>query len=105
MKLLNFKTQDLHQSETSYTFEDVQVKMFQDETLTIEGSIDVDFEPEDESGTDDEERIVYYILNSNVKIDSIFDSEDNRVHLSYELMNELIHEIENKLDTYTIENH
>jgi hypothetical protein len=103
MKLLNFKTQNLHQTETSYSFEDVQVEVFETLTATIKGNIEIEFDSE--QGFVNPDGLDYFIDSSNVTIEKMYDEQDEEIGLSDSLMIELKQEIENALKSLTVENH
>lgn len=103
MKLLNFKTQNLHQTETSYSFEDVQVEVFETLTATIEGTIEIEFDSE--QGFTNPDNLDYFIDTIEIEIEKMYDEQDEEIGLSDSLMVELKQEIENSLHSLTVENH
>jgi len=104
MELINFRL-NLNQSETTYEFEDVQVKLFDTLTATINGMIDVVFDSKDESGTEDEDRIIYFVDTVSISIQNIYDEDSEEISISPKLMIELKQEIENKVQSFDVENH
>ena len=103
MKLLNFKTQNLHQTETSYSFEDVQVEVFETLTATIEGNIEIEFDSE--QGLTNPDNLEYFIDTIEIEIEKMYDEQDEEIGLSDSLITELKQEIENSLQSLTVENH
>lgn len=103
MKLLNFKTQNLHQTETSYSFEDVQVEVFETLTATIEGNIEIEFDSE--QGLTNPDGLDYFINSLEITIEKMYDEQDEEIGLSDSLITELKQEIENSLQSLTVENH
>lgn len=112
MKLLNFTTNssrdghDLTESQTTYYFEDVQVKIFDTLTATINGYVDLEFGKEDDSfnhsfGT--EESFNFFIDSCNVELHSIYDEESEEIGFSKEITKELKQLIEDDLNTQIIE--
>jgi hypothetical protein len=102
MELLNFTTNsqrnghDLKQSQTTYDFEDIQIKLDTEEEITVEGYIDLDFDIDSDG---------YYIDICEVTILTIWDRENEPINLSKEIANQIKHEMQNDLDTCTIESH
>ena len=103
MKLLNFKTENLHQSKSDYSFEDIQVEVFETLTATIEGTIEIEFDSE--QGFTNPDNLDYFIDTIEIEIEKMYDEQDEEIGLSDSLMVELKQEIENSLHSLTVENH
>jgi hypothetical protein len=112
MKLLNFTTNNkrdghnLTESQTTYYFDDIQVKISESLTVSIDGYVDLEFDSNDTSfnhsfGT--QEEIELYIDTCDVNIHNIWDEDNCQMSLSKELLQELKQEIENELETENIE--
>jgi hypothetical protein len=103
MELLNFTTENLHQSKSDYTFEDVQLKISNNLTTTIEGTIEIEFDSE--QGLTNPDNLDYFIKYSEITIDTIMESDFDRLNLSDMFTSELKQIIKDELNTLTIESH
>jgi len=101
MELLNFRLY-LNQSETSYSFDDVQVKLIGGLVVTIEGNLEIEFS--DEQGTINPDSLDYFVDTVEIDIETVYDEEDNVIGFA-SLMVQLKQEIENAVISFTIENH
>jgi hypothetical protein len=101
MKLLNFTTENLQQSKSDYTFEDVQINV-NDTEFTIEGTIEIVFDSEE--GLTNPDNLDYFIDTMEVEIETIWENNEP-IGFSDILLTELKQEIENELNTLTVENH
>ena len=105
MKLLNFTTNsrrdghDLSSSIDIYTFEDIQVKINELLQVTVDGIITLEFDSEK---ADDDQS--YFISSCDINILNIWDEDNEKISLSKEFIDALKHEIQNALESESIEN-
>lgn len=105
MKLLNFTTNsrrdgnDLKTSQDLYEFEDVQVKINELLEVTVDGIITLEFDSEQ---ADDDQS--YFISSCDINILNIWDEDNEKISLPKEFINALKHEMQNALESESIQN-
>jgi len=112
MELLNFTTNssrdghNLNESQTTYYFDDIQVKISDTFTISIDGYIDLEFESKDTSfnhafGT--EKEIELYIDSCDINLHNIWNDDNIQINLPKDEIKEIKQLIEEHLQTENIE--